>query len=108
MILNLVTNAAVAIPGERVGEIVVRVRPGNLGAVRLEVSDDGQGIDAGIRDRIFEPFFTTRAPGKGTGLGLSICHAIVTDLGGQISMASEVGEGSTFAEVGKLWRPGPS
>ncbi|HET8732269.1 MAG TPA: HAMP domain-containing sensor histidine kinase, partial [Anaeromyxobacteraceae bacterium] len=96
MIVNLVTNAALAIPDERVGEIRIRVQPGPEGTVRMEVSDDGEGIDAGIRERIFEPFFTTRALGKGTGLGLSICHAIVTDHGGTISVASEVGKGSTF------------
>ncbi len=96
VVVNLVTTAALAIPDGRVGEVVIRVRPGTAGTVRLEVVDDGEGIDPGIRDRIFEPFFTTRPLGKGTGLGLSICHAIVTDHGGTISATSEVGRGSVF------------
>ncbi len=93
---NLVANAALSSPEGRKGEVVVRVHPGPEGMVRLEVSDDGPGIPAGLRERIFEPFFTTRPLGNGTGLGLSICNAIVGAHGGTIAIASEPGRGATF------------
>ena len=63
---------------------------------RLEVIDDGAGIDPAILARIFDPFFTTRAIGQGMGLGLPICHAIVTAHGGTLTVESAVGKGSTF------------
>ncbi len=47
-------------------------------------------------DQVFMPFFTTKAPGKGTGLGLSVSYGIVEGLGGQMSVVSSAGEGSTF------------
>ena len=64
--------------------------------ILLEVSDTGEGIPPAIQSQIFDPFFTTKEPGSGTGLGLSICHNIVTGFGGDISMASVEGEGTTF------------
>ena len=96
VVSNLVINAAKAAPeGER-GQIVLRVGPGAPGMARLEVVDEGVGIDSAILHRIFEPFFTTAEDGKGTGLGLAICHAIVTAHAGTITVESTVGEGSTF------------
>ncbi len=61
---------------------------------RIKISDHGKGMDKTTRDRIFEPFFTTKK--RGTGLGLAIVKQIVELHGGNISVASEVGEGSTF------------
>jgi PAS domain S-box-containing protein len=96
VVVNIVSNAAKAIPrGER-GTIHVRVGPGGPGMARLEVEDDGVGMAPDVLSRIFDPFFTTRVVGQGMGLGLAITHAIVTGYGGSVSVKSEVGKGSTF------------
>jgi len=96
--LNLLMNAAHAIPIGNVKENEVRVSTGidGSGRVLVQVSDTGCGIDLDIIDRIFDPFFTTKDQDRGTGLGLSICHGLVTAMGGEISVDSIVGEGTTF------------
>ncbi len=96
--INLLINAAQAIPDGRPTENEIRVVTRTDGADRvvIEVRDSGCGIPPEIRSRLFEPFLTTKPVGKGTGLGLSICHGIVTSLGGEITVESEVGKGSTF------------
>jgi two-component system cell cycle sensor histidine kinase/response regulator CckA len=96
--LNLLVNAAQAIPeGNAQGNtITVQVRREAPGQVAVEVSDTGTGIEAEALPRIFDPFFTTKPVGAGTGLGLSICHGIIKSLGGEISVRSELGRGSTF------------
>jgi CheY-like chemotaxis protein len=60
------------------------------------VSDTGAGIPPEILGRIFDAFFTTKPVGGGTGLGLAICKRIVTDMGGELTVRSEVGKGTTF------------
>jgi signal transduction histidine kinase len=97
VLLNLLINALHALPSGQPNQNEVRVRVRALaGQVIIEVRDTGCGIAPEVRDRIFDPFFTTKPVGMGTGLGLSICHGIVTSLGGEISVESELGRGSTF------------
>jgi signal transduction histidine kinase len=96
VVVNLLVNAAQAIQAGRRGTITVRVGRGAGGTVRLEVVDDGRGIEPEEMKRIFDPFFTTREVGSGMGLGLTICHALVTAHGGTITAESEPGRGSTF------------
>jgi PAS domain S-box-containing protein len=96
--LNLVVNAAHAIPEGNADGNTIRVRTSTdaEGRAVVEVADTGAGIPPETLGRIFDPFFTTKPIGVGTGLGLSICHRIVTALGGTISVESQVGSGTTF------------
>ncbi len=101
VVVNLLLNAAQAMPEGTAAKNVVRVsvrQDGERLAV-LEVSDNGDGIPADVLPRIFDPFFTTKPVGVGTGLGLSICHGIVTSLGGKIGAYSDPREGTTFRVV---------
>lgn len=98
VLINLLVNAAQAIPEGNPGQhvITVGVRDLSNGRIRLEVTDTGTGIPEALLPRIFDPFVTTKAVGQGTGLGLSICHNIVTSLGGTIEVESVEGRGTTF------------
>lgn len=96
--LNLIVNAAQAIPegNAAANEIRIVTRMGDAGGVAVEIRDTGAGIPRDILPRIFDPFFTTKPTGIGTGLGLAISRRIITSLGGELSVASEVGKGSVF------------
>jgi PAS domain S-box-containing protein len=98
VLLNLLINAAQAIPEGRTGENLVRATTSTApdGRACIAISDTGIGIPPEVLPRIFDPFFTTKPVGVGTGLGLSICHGIVTGLGGEIQVESALGKGSTF------------
>ena len=94
--LNILNNAITAI-GEG-GRILVRVVSLDQSRIGIDFEDNGPGMAPEVLTRIFEPFFTTKR-GKdkpGTGLGLSITYGLVKKLGGDITVESEVGKGTTF------------
>ena len=95
--LNLIVNAAHAIEESGKGRGTITIRSSADGPrVRFEIADTGCGIPATVLPRIFEPFFTTKAIGKGSGQGLAIARSVVRNHGGELEVASVVGQGTTF------------
>jgi signal transduction histidine kinase/CheY-like chemotaxis protein len=95
--LNLVINAAHAIPEGRAETNQIRVATAREGdRVVIEISDTGMGISSELMEHIFTPFSNTRPVGAGTGLGLPICRRLVEDIGGELRVTSREGKGSTF------------
>jgi PAS domain S-box-containing protein len=96
--LNLLVNAAQAIPEGHVdrNEIRIVTRTDEDGRAVVEVRDTGPGIAPDVVGRIFDAFFTTKPQGVGTGLGLSICHDIVASVGGEIAVETRLGHGAVF------------
>jgi len=95
--VNLVANARDALHGN--GAIIIRLSKsfsGGKPTARVEVEDNGEGMTPEVQERIFSPFFTTKGPGRGTGLGLASVRQLMHDLGGNLSVASEPGIGTTF------------
>jgi len=96
--MNLLVNASHAIQQketEEPGTITVRTWA-DTDSVFVAICDTGCGMTEETRSRIFDPFFTTKDVGKGTGLGLSISYEIIKKHGGDITVESEVGKGTTF------------
>ena len=93
--LNLLVNAAHAIPEKAMG--VITLRTGCDGErVWVDVCDTGSGIAPENMEKIFNPFFTTKPVGRGTGLGLSVSYGIVQQHKGLIKVHSELGKGTIF------------
>jgi signal transduction histidine kinase len=65
------------------------------GVIEIIISDTGSGIPRDVLPFVFEPFFTTKPAGKGTGLGLSVAKRIIHDHGGEISIDSTEGKGTS-------------
>ncbi len=78
--------------------VVTRVRDGGI---TVMISDTGAGIAKEHLPRMFDPFFTTKEVGAGTGLGLSTSFGIVQRHGGQMTVESTPGEGTSF----EVWLP---
>ncbi|MDZ4723407.1 MAG: ATP-binding protein [candidate division Zixibacteria bacterium] len=99
---NLIINAMHASKPGSVIRVISRSSPalGEFGgAVEICIIDNGSGIAKENLKRIFEPFFTTKEIGKGTGLGLSVSYGIIKDHGGEITVSSILGQGTTFTIV---------
>lgn len=109
IVVNLINNAVDAMDGE--GAITIeltdiaandaylnkhfpRLPPKNY--YKIAIKDTGHGMDQATIERIFEPFFTTKEVGKGTGLGLSIVHTIIQEHQGEITVHSQLGQGTTI------------
>lgn len=93
VILNLVMNAADAVgPGGIVRVAAAR----HQGGVRLQVEDNGPGVDPRVQAQLFEPFVTTKDVGKGTGLGLAVCRGLVEAAGGTITLDLDFHRGARF------------
>ncbi|MDM0111291.1 PAS-domain containing protein [Variovorax sp. J22R133] len=111
-LLNMVLNARDAMP--KGGLVTLRARPAQLDpdaaaalqtrpgdCVRIDVQDDGCGMDARTVAHMFEPFFTTKQLGSGTGLGLAMVYGFIKQSGGAIDVRSQPGRGTTIS----LWLP---
>lgn len=106
VLVNLFNNAYQAMSkAHGGGKLVVKLshgpsryveQPDETPMVRIEIGDNGPGIEPELLTRIFDPFFTTKEPGAGTGLGLSVAHGIISEHSGYIWAESEPGEGSVF------------
>ncbi|HZS49119.1 MAG TPA: PAS domain S-box protein, partial [Blastocatellia bacterium] len=96
VILNLVTNAEQAMrEHSNSGKLFVKLRQSDQDLI-ISIEDTGPGIPPENLRKVFEPFFTTKPVGKGTGLGLAICYGIIAEHGGEITVDSKVGRGTTF------------
>jgi CheY-like chemotaxis protein len=107
VIMNLALNARDAMPsGGLLAIHTDRVETGGEDSIsptlapgayaEITISDTGQGMTAEVLERIYEPFFTTKSRGRGTGLGLSTVYGVVQQAGGDISVRSQPGKGTTF------------
>jgi len=114
VLVNLLTNALAATSAGGQVTVSVTARPASAEerergsctgrmdldtTVLLEVSDSGCGMPREDMERAFQPFFTTKAVGKGTGLGLFLSREVVVAHGGQLTLESEVGKGTTAAVI---------
>jgi PAS domain S-box-containing protein len=110
VMLNLIINARDAIGKIQDGSITINVQnvwvdeqtkrhnmlhaTGNY--IRVDVTDNGSGMDQATMDKIFDPFFTTKDKKEGTGLGLSITYTVIKNASGNIKVNSEKGKGTRF------------
>lgn len=104
IMLNLCNNASHAMRNaggvltislHQISAVFVEGQP-EVQVVELKVGDNGHGMEDETLEKIFDPFFTTKEIGSGTGLGLSVIHGIVKMMQGQITVESQVDQGTTF------------
>ena len=92
---NLLKNAIEA--SEPANQVYVQIKMDAVGphGIRIDVRDEGCGMDEKTIERIFDPYFTTKE--GGSGIGLFLAQRIISDHNGQIRVASEPGKGTTFS-----------
>ncbi|MBI1280855.1 MAG: GAF domain-containing protein [Anaerolineaceae bacterium] len=105
VVMNLVSNAVKYTPED--SSVTISIQKGESGTASegymvMKIIDKGDGIPSEYLPHIFEPFYRVRTGGRGLGLGLAIIKEIVDLHGGQISVESEVGKGTTFTVLLKL------
>jgi CheY-like chemotaxis protein len=108
VLTNLIINAQQAlqeVPPPRELRLSTRLEDG---VARIEVADNGPGVDPDLAKRVFEPFVTTKPAGIGTGIGLSVCHGIASAHGGSIELTSSPGAGACFVIRLPLQRDEPA
>ena len=93
VLVNLVTNAADALEGDKDGWIAMDICARGK-EVEILVTDSGAGIAVELRDKVFEPFFTTKA--RGLGLGLALSRRIIETLGGSLTLQETAAGGTCF------------
>ena len=92
--LNIINNAFAAVNDG--GHLRISAQRENSDFISVSFNDDGCGIAREDLDRVFEPFFSTKTGQGGTGLGLSITYNLVQEIGGRITVQSELGKGTNF------------
>jgi signal transduction histidine kinase len=98
LFLNLMNNSIDAM--SEGGEIQVRTsvagKPGKAQRIVVDFTDTGAGMTPEVMSHIFDPLYTTKDRGRGTGLGLVIVSQVVAELGGTVTVESELGKGTRF------------
>lgn len=92
--MNILDNAVGAI--EQQGDIWIRINSEDNKMLKIEIEDNGVGMEDEVVRKVFDPFFTTKPVGQGTGLGMSITHKIIKNHQGSINIESEKGVGTKF------------
>src|SRR5699024_2303635 len=98
VLINLIKNAFRALKNRREGTIMLKGALESGGTIKIEVQDNGPGINPKNLEKIFIPFYSTRRPHErsGTGIGLSLSRQIMRAHGGTLTVKSNEKEGSTF------------
>ncbi len=96
VIVNLIINAFHALPDNGEGLIHIKSLNWENKGVVVRVKDNGSGIPKKEQEQIFNPFFSTKQPGKGSGLGLSVCYSLIRRFGGNITVKSDLENGTKF------------
>ncbi len=97
VVLNFVINAQQSLEASPAARGRIRIAVRDVGPnVRLEVLDNGRGVDPADEPKLFQPFFTTKEVGQGTGLGLSVSYGIIDSYGGTIGYSRNDWGGATF------------